>query len=236
MTCPKPDLGGVYLPVFADRLCDKYPDCPGGTDEDGSMFDCGEYGTVVPVNSIPSSYILPDKVVTKSSRAACCDVFSMQSAGSLVTCWVVAEFSDAQRPSNGEFHPSLGYECSGERLSDNSSAPPSSVGFSGSWWHLPGGLREHEELIRLELGYGDKWLELHNSAYHFQYDNAKPCPDLNTQKWSPKMDEITCVTFSAATTAFPTTTWNPVSSSAATTKSITDTLSDTITGITAFYF
>ena len=41
VTCPKPDLGGVYLPVFADRLCDNFPDCPEGTDEDGSMFECG---------------------------------------------------------------------------------------------------------------------------------------------------------------------------------------------------
>ena len=185
--------------------------CPPATGWSGGFsLYCGNYGTVVPANSISSSYVLPDDVMShaESSRAACCDVFSMTASGYKVTCSVATEFSDSFRPSNGEYHPSLGYDCTGYRLSDDSPAPASSIGFSGSWWHFSGTLAEHEELIRLELGYGDTWTELQNSAHRYQDDNGKACPELKNTKWSPKVNDIKCVTFNAATTTLPTTTWD----------------------------
>ena len=33
VTCPKQDKGGVWVPVFTDRLCDNKIDCPDGSDE-----------------------------------------------------------------------------------------------------------------------------------------------------------------------------------------------------------
>ena len=59
VTCPKKDLGGVYLPVFTDRLCDNVDDCPGATDEDGSMFECAQGGKT-PLNNCCREFIIRD--------------------------------------------------------------------------------------------------------------------------------------------------------------------------------
>ena len=41
LVCPQADATGVTgIPVFTDRLCNNVEDCPGGTDEDGSMATC----------------------------------------------------------------------------------------------------------------------------------------------------------------------------------------------------
>ena len=58
MTCPVADKTGVLLPVFTDRLCDNFPDCPDGADEDGTMFPCD----------------------IKKTTAQCCDTFMFFSA------------------------------------------------------------------------------------------------------------------------------------------------------------
>ena len=40
IVCPEPDVTGVIVPIFTDRLCNNIIDCPGGKDEDDSMETC----------------------------------------------------------------------------------------------------------------------------------------------------------------------------------------------------
>ena len=40
MECLEPDETGLIPPVFKDRVCDNFRDCPGGEDEDGTLGKC----------------------------------------------------------------------------------------------------------------------------------------------------------------------------------------------------